>query len=177
MSYYVYAPAGTTNYSHEERLMKCVEYIGSKQKGSGSYYAKGRAYLKKELKKKGINCSSTAIKRAIIKKPKFKRHDYETYGFYVYYFHTEYCAVIIYEIIKTIVANCNEEKIKELLGVAPKPNNAQNDGINLVYLHRIRSLKWVYDYDYKEQAELALKTWNKFEAAFPGLFEYLNLRI
>ena len=177
MSYYVYAPAGTSDNKQDERLMKCVEYIGSKQKGSGSNYAKGRTYLKKELKKQGIDCSGTAIKRAIVKKRKIKRHDYETYGLYVYYYHIDWCAVVIYEIIKYIVTNCSEDKMKELLGAVPKPNNAKNDGIKLVYFHRMRSLKWVYDYDYKEQDELALYTWKKFENSFPSLFEYLELRI
>lgn len=70
MSKYIFAPAGAAS-SHNTLLKLGVEYIGSKQSGFGSSWAKGKRYIKANLV-----CSSNAIKRACVIKSKIFNHDY-----------------------------------------------------------------------------------------------------
>ena len=48
MSKYIFAPAGAAS-SHNTLLKLGVEYIGSKQSGFGSSWAKGKRYIKANL--------------------------------------------------------------------------------------------------------------------------------
>ena len=141
MGYYVYAPAGADSLQHDN-LQKCIEYIGSFQKGHGSNKAKGIRYIKKKLK-----CSAAAIKRTISVYERTYKHDYQQYGLRVYYYHKEFCAQIISEIISFLMNNgmpclAQIESISEKKGY-----------INYLYRNQLVQLKWVLCVDYKFQGK------------------------
>ena len=144
MGCYVFAPAGPAKL-HSDMLKKCIEFIGSKQVGGGSDYAKGRRYLKYKLQ-----CSGRSIKRAVQSKPKLWVHDFETYGIDVYYYHVDYCAAILRETIDYI-NDCSDDVKEKLLGTVP----GRNDYLDLLYKHRISQLKWVEIEDYEGQSAQA----------------------
>lgn len=72
MSMYVFAPAGPRELRNN-LLRVAIEYIGSKQKGIGSPWAKGKRYLRNQL-----SCSGTAIKRACAVENKILNHDFNS---------------------------------------------------------------------------------------------------
>lgn len=152
MGQYIFAPAGPKALQ-SNMLMKCVEYIGSTQAGHGSDRAKGKRYLKYKL-----SCSGTAINRAMKIYPKVKKHDFGTYGVFVYYFHKECCADILKEVITFIISHSNEDEKMTLLGSIP----AVDDYLKLLYGYRLSQLKWVANEDYKDQGNAAEKLYSKF---------------
>lgn len=102
MARYIYAPAQTCNW-YGSKIYRCVEYIGSQQKGRGNDVSKGRRYLKNKLK-----CSGNAIRRAMRTEERTYNHDYQTYGLDVYYYHKDYSDLILGEIIQFIRQNASD---------------------------------------------------------------------
>ena len=101
MSYYIYGPTDKMNFINLS-LKKCVELIGIQQVGKGSLDAKGRRYIKSQVK-----CSNRAIKKL------YSSHinlfvQYDNLGTYAFTFHSEFTA----DILKTIIdyINCNLSK-------------------------------------------------------------------
>lgn len=154
MSNYVFAPAGPTTLE-SGMLIKCVEYIGSTQTGFGSNFSKGKRYLKYRL-----NCSGTAIKRALQRKPKIFGHDFQDYGIDVYYYHIDFCAKIVQEIISYVKVNSNDDVKISIFGSVPR----ENMYCNLLYGHRISQLHWVEVENYKAQRARAQDLIDSFNA-------------
>lgn len=109
MAMYVYAPAGVVQL-RSSLLKSGVEFIGSKQFGFGSNWAKGKRYIKER-----VNCSGAAIKRACVVKNRVFKHDYEVYGTEVYYFHTDFCALIVKTIIDYLVSHRDDPLLPQAL--------------------------------------------------------------
>ncbi|MGI6064151.1 hypothetical protein [Blautia sp.] len=153
MSMYVYAPAGAINLRN--LLLKYgVEFIGSKQPGHGSNWAKGKRYIKEKLM-----CSGTAIKRACVVKNKIIHHDFEEYGVEVYYYHKDFSAQIVKVILEYIVMNINDPELPQGL------NNADFHALlERTYSHRISQVKWVSIQDYKGQGEIAEHVYNELNS-------------
>ena len=145
MGYYIYAPVGAFR-EKTNVLVKCVEFIGSRQDGIGSDYAKGKRYLKRKIP----NCSSRAIRRTVKICEKVYNHDYEKYGLDVYYFHKELCARIVEEILDYMIRQDTQTKIN----IFGRDIN-KSETINIMCDHRIDQLEWVANTDYKEQGEAA----------------------
>lgn len=159
MGCYIYAPAGPSQLQ-SDILKKCIEYIGSTQAGHGSNLSKGKRYIKYELARQNISCSGTAIKRAMQISTKLFRHDFQTYGTHVYFYHKDSCAAILGETIKFIIKHSNDEVKMELLRRIP----ATDEYLDLLYAHRISQLQWVHTQDYQCQGSEAQDLCNKFDA-------------
>ena len=154
MGRYVFSPAGAQSLQ-SNTLQRCIEYIGSKQKGSGSNQAKGKRYLKDKL-----NCSGTAIKRTMQKRYKVIGNEFQVYGLEVYYYHKDYCVDILKETIEFLRKDTDEESKIQLLGFIP----ADDQYLDLLYAHRIQQLQWVRNEDYKGQGESAQRILDGFSA-------------
>lgn len=103
MSMYVFAPAGPRELRNN-LLRVAIEYIGSKQKGIGSPWAKGKRYLRNQL-----SCSGTAIKRACAVENKILNHDFQQYGTSVYYYQKRDCARIVEAVMSYIADHINAD--------------------------------------------------------------------
>lgn len=158
MSNYVFAPAGPAILDSDESgmLIKCVEYIGSTQPGCGSKFSKGKRYLKYRL-----GCSGNAIKRALRKKAKVFGHDFQEYGIDVYYYHIDFCAKIVQEIISYINTYSTDEVKKSIFGGRIPSGHEYCDSL---YRHRISQLRWVEAENYKNQRARAQDLIDSFDA-------------
>lgn len=152
MGRYIYAPANTNNW-YGSRIYRCVEFIGSTQKGRGNKIAKGRRYLKKK-----VGCSGNAIRRAMRTEERSYKHDYQQYGLDVYYYHKDYANIILQEIIDFVRENACADKIEELFDCVPNDDQY----LQLIYWHQLRRLDWVAVMDYKKQGDSARILCDKF---------------
>lgn len=146
MSKYIFALAGATS-SHNTLLKLGVEYIRSKQSGFGSSWAKGKRYIKANLM-----CSSNAIKRACVIKSKIFNHDYNEYGTDVYYYHKDYCSLIVKCVLDYIVNNIDDPALPQAFR-----ESSVASLLELTYKHRISQVRWVSVNNYKEQGDDAKK--------------------
>lgn len=152
MARYIYAPAQTRNW-YGSKIYRCVEFIGSQQKGRGNDVSKGRRYLKNKLK-----CSGNAIRRAMRIEERTYRHDYKIYGLDVYYYHKDYSDLIIEEIINFVRQNASDSKKEEIFEIIP----TDDQYLSLIYWHQLDCLEWVADFDYKHQGKDARILHNRF---------------
>ncbi len=154
MGVYVFAPAGPDKLQNNI-LEKCIEYIGSRQPGSGSNIAKGRRYLKHEL-----GCSNRAIKRTTSKKYKIiKNREFNTYGITVYYYHKDHCEKIVEKIIYYINSNADDAFKNNTFGYTPSGEKY----LDLTFKYRLSQLEWVHNENYGNQSEQAKPIIEKFE--------------
>lgn len=144
MSMYVFAPAGPRELRNN-LLRVAIEYIGSKQKGIGSPWAKGKRYLRNQL-----SCSGTAIKRACAVENKNLNHDFQQYGTSVYYYQKRDCARIVEAVMSYIADHINAEDLPQIFG-----NHNFSELVQMVYNHRISQVEWVSNMNYKEQGSEA----------------------
>lgn len=149
MSKYVYAPAGSIKLRNE-LLKSGVEFIGLHQSGFGSSWAKGKRYIKNELR-----CSGTAIKKACIVKDRMHKHDFKQYGTEVYYYHKDYCSKIVKIILDYLVLHIKDPALPQAFANADFATL-----LNLTYSHRISQIKWVSIINYQEQGNDAERIYN-----------------
>lgn len=145
MSKYIFAPAGHTSETIAI-LKKCIEYIGWKQKGTGSNYAKGKRFLKKE-----IGCSGSSIKHLFKSSTKLSNHDFEKLGLYVYRYDKYKCKDTLIEIITYIENNANETEKNRLFSEIQRPTIY----LDALFAKQIDKLKWVNNHNYKDQRKSA----------------------
>ena len=146
MGKYVYSPAGALG-TRSNIIQKCVEYIGGLQTGKGSDIGKGARYLKSKIP----NCSVRAIKRAIKTYPRIYKHEFDKYGLEVYYYHVDYCAEIVKEVMEFIYCHSNDDEKKRIFGIMPN----REEYLNLLYEARLSQLRWVRREDYMNQGRQA----------------------
>ena len=150
MSQYVFSPAGST--ARRNALFKNgIEYIGSKQKGSGSNFSKGKRYLKSVL-----HCSSRSISLSCSVKDKIYNHNYLQYGPEVYYYHKEWCAKILKIVISYLIDNQNDPFLPQVFA-----NSDYLMIFNKIYSARNSQLHWVATTNYKNQGTDAQSIYNE----------------
>lgn len=146
-SKYLFTPSGETQET-VEILKKSIEFIGSKQAGIGSNYAKGKRYLKKEF-----GCSGTAIKYLFKTFPKRWNHKYETLGIYVYRFDKNKCVDILLGIINFFETNANDTEIDRFFYQIVRPIAY----LDVLFSTQEDKIEWVYNHNYQDQREDADK--------------------
>lgn len=149
MATYIFAPAGAQQLRNSF-LKLAVEFIGSQQPGRGSYWAKGKRYIKEKT-----HCSGRAIKRACVVKNKVINNDYQEYGIDVYYFHKDYSAEIVCTILNYLVLHNSDPDIPSVFY-----NLNFHVLLDRTYSHRISQVKWVSIQNYKGQGEEARKIYH-----------------
>lgn len=152
-SMYVFAPAGPAEL-RSSRLKIGIEYIGSRVKGIGSPFAKGKRYIKDV-----VGCSGKAIKRACNEYIKLQNHDYYEHGLDVYYYHKEMAALVVDFVISYICKNRSDPALPQVFSGLD-----YNQLLELMYGHRITQLKWVCNNNYKKQREDAQKIYIDFSS-------------
>lgn len=148
---YVYSPAGPEKL-WSTSLKECIEFIGSKQPGKASNWAKGKKYLRDKIP----NCTGKAIKRASRTAIKIKNHNYTTYGFHVYYYHVT-CAEILYEVIDFLLKSDIQERKNYINDIS-----SRDECMDFLYDHRLIQLKWIVNNDFNKQYDLANEILKKF---------------
>lgn len=142
MAQYVFAPAGLEK-RRNSLFRVAVEYIGSKQKGPGSDFSKGKRFIKSAL-----NCSGRSISLACSIKDKYFNHEYKQYGTEVYYYHKEWCHQIVNFVISYLIENKNDPKLPQAF--------AQRDFKTVfddTYSSRYSQLRWVKTNNYRNQQD------------------------
>ena len=90
-------------------LRACIEYLGEKQEGAGSNFAKRKRYIKHECK-----CSTNSIKSLFLVFRKINNRFANRYGPYILKYDDETCANILKLICDYIMCNTTEDEKKHL---------------------------------------------------------------
>lgn len=159
MSNYIIAPIGTSSET-VLILKKCIEFIGSKQNGSGSDYSKGKRYIKSQTK-----CSGNSIKNLYKSCVKLINHDFEKMGFYVYKIHKNKCADILVEIITYINLYADETTKNRIFYDIARPLLY----IDILFGKQKSKLKWVAIHNHQNQREDANTLINKLNSIIDTL--------
>lgn len=140
--HYVFAPTDSGKKVEEVNFKNVIEYIGSKQPGSGSNRAKAIRYIKNE-----IGCSGTAVKRLYKSTFKIFNHDITTYGLNIYKYE-KHCSGIISIMLEYIEKYLEDERTNIHI---PNIPSSKSEYFNWIFSNQYKALKWVFDTKYKNQ--------------------------
>ncbi len=142
---YVKAPSVNGEKTEIITFKRIVEYIGSKQIGIGSEYAKGKRYLRYKLK-----CSGSAIKGLYKTSFRVIKNEFREKGTYVFRYSID-CENILRELISWIeIVNPASEDYTKL-----NISDAKGDYFNWLFLKQYIMLRWVVETNYNNQSESA----------------------
>lgn len=140
MSYYIYGPTDKMNFMNLS-LKKCVELIGIQQVGKGSLDAKGRRYIKSQVK-----CSNRAIKKLYSSRINLFVQ-YDNLGTYAFSFHSEFTA----DILKTIIDYINSNLSKRQQEIFEEYFHCKIIDVNTIFSDQRLCLDYIVRTNYRGQ--------------------------